>query len=552
MAKIVIVDDSRTQRTTIALALERKGYQVLQVSDGLEAINLVRSEDPDLLISDIVMPELTGYQVCRLLKNDPPTEDLPIILLTTLEHQEHRFWGKEAGADSYVLKSADPTALENEVARLLKEKKRLPREERGRKAPAPFARQGAHARLTDLLDRLLFEATVANRIREIARFSGNLIRSLQGFFEFFQDLIGYQIAVLCLRHPSNDPQLVIHLRGSVPVALLEKAKETLRKEGLLNPNGKETVQEHILNQECLSKEKLVDETPLIALSTRLSVAHKEAALMVFNVNPALYSEETNHTLEVAARELEPILRYNMQAEAVEKLKADFTAMIIHDLRSPLMAIMSGAEILEDGLAGPITEEQKKWAGRIRASSHSLRNLVNDFLDLSKIEAGRIELAKEDVDLKQLIQDSVDNYLVLAQEKKISLKCNPDSALPSVAADPRRLDQVFANLLTNALKFTAEGGEIEVGAIHEKGVGAKVWVKDNGVGIPAQEIGELFQKYRQTASGKTSTGKGTGLGLVICKMIVEAHGGKIWVESEEGKGTTFFFLLPMNLPEIPHS
>src|SRR6185369_1180386 len=101
-AKIVVVDDSRTQRSTIAMALERRGYEVIQGSDGLEALHLVHNESPDLLISDIVMPELTGYQVCRLLKNDAATEDLPIILLTTLEHQEHRFWGKEAGADSFV------------------------------------------------------------------------------------------------------------------------------------------------------------------------------------------------------------------------------------------------------------------------------------------------------------------------------------------------------------------------------------------------------------------------------------------------------------------
>ena len=110
-AKIVVADDSRTQRSTIALALERQGYQVVQGSNGLEAFHLVQSESPDLLVSDIVMPELTGYQVCRLLKNDPATEDLPIILLTTLDQQEHRFWGKEAGADSYVLKGTGTAPL---------------------------------------------------------------------------------------------------------------------------------------------------------------------------------------------------------------------------------------------------------------------------------------------------------------------------------------------------------------------------------------------------------------------------------------------------------
>ncbi len=135
-------------------------------------------------------------------------------------------------------------------------------------------------------------------------------------------------------------------------------------------------------------------------------------------------------------------------------------------------------------------------------------------------------------------------MVLAQGKKISLKSRVDPSLPPISVDPRRLNQVFSNLLSNAIKFTAQGGEIEVGAYRENGATAKVWVKDSGVGIPSQEIDQLFQKYRQTASGKTAKEKGTGLGLVICKMIVEAHGGKIWVESKEGKGTTFFFSLPL--------
>ena len=229
-AKIVVVDDSRTQRSTIALAIERKGHQVVQGSNGLEAIHLVHSERPDLLVSDIVMSELTGYQVCRLLKNDPATEDLPIILLTTLDHQEHRFWGKEAGADSYVLKGADTAPLEQEVARLLLEKKRRPKEERAPKGGASSARQAAHARLTDLLDRLLFEATISNRIRETGRSSGDLIRSLKSFFEFFQSLIDYQIALLCLRAP-NGPMLVVHLAEQIPNSLLEEAKKSAMEEG---------------------------------------------------------------------------------------------------------------------------------------------------------------------------------------------------------------------------------------------------------------------------------------------------------------------------------
>ena len=171
------------------------------------------------------------------------------------------------------------------------------------------------------------------------------------------------------------------------------------------------------------------------------------------------------------------------------------------------------------------------------------DLTNDVLDLSKLETGHIDIVTEDVDLGRLIRNIVDNYTVMAQDKKIRLWSSVDPALPQITADARRLDQVLSNLLSNAMKFTGEGGEVEVGGGREDSSEIKVWVRDTGVGIPSEELPELFQKYKQTTSGKTSQQKGTGLGLVICKMIAEAHGGRIWAESEEGKGTTFFFSLP---------
>lgn len=229
-------------------------------------------------------------------------------------------------------------------------------------------------------------------------------------------------------------------------------------------------------------------------------------------------------------------------QKADKEKADFTAMIVHDLRSPLTTVTGAVSILDDGLSGPLNSEQKKWLARIGAASRRLMDLINDFLDLSKLEAGHIDLLKAETDLKQLIESSLDTYSILAQDKKISLAAGVAPGLPRVQADSRRLEQVFSNLLSNAIKFTPQGGKIEVGACRDSHEAVKIWVKDSGLGIPGQEIDQLFQKYRQTASGKNAH-QGTGLGLVICKMIVEAHGGKIWIESEEGRGTTFFFTLP---------
>jgi two-component system, NarL family, sensor histidine kinase BarA len=208
-------------------------------------------------------------------------------------------------------------------------------------------------------------------------------------------------------------------------------------------------------------------------------------------------------------------------------------------------VVSIAESLHGGLFGPVNEQQNKWLWKIETNCKGLIEHVSDFLDLSKIEAGHIELVKKLVDIDALIRESLVEHSIQAERSHIVLRSQIDVQLPAVRVDPRRVNQVLSNLLSNALKFSDDGGEIEVGAGRSREDEVIVWVKDKGVGIPSDEIGQVFEKYRQLSSGRNSGYKGTGLGLVICKEIVEAHGGRIWTESKEGKGTTVFFSLPVH-------
>ncbi len=242
------------------------------------------------------------------------------------------------------------------------------------------------------------------------------------------------------------------------------------------------------------------------------------------------------------------IRYAIERQrALTELKeanqriADFTAMIVHDLRSPLVNVIAIGDMINDGLFGPLGDEQKKWLGRIVTSGHKLVALVTNFLDLSKLEAGRIEVAPKALALDQLLSAIVDSYQLLAAEKNIALRQN-FSAAGTVDADADRVEQVLINLLSNALKFTPPGGAIEIGTLGRPDE-AEIWVQDSGPGIARDEIGQLFEKYKQTSSAKLSEEKGTGLGLLICKMIVEAHGGRIRAESEPGYGARFSFTLP---------
>jgi signal transduction histidine kinase len=209
-----------------------------------------------------------------------------------------------------------------------------------------------------------------------------------------------------------------------------------------------------------------------------------------------------------------------------------------------MNISGAAEVMINGMFGDVNDEQKRWLGKILANSHSLVNLVSDFLDVAKLEAGYVELSQERVDLRDLIDRTLDNFLILAQKKEISLTIAAPVSVPLVRGDQRRLEQVISNLVSNAINFTHPGGSIELGMAQGDDAQVRIWVRDNGVGIPHTEVAKLFEKYRQGSNTAESGHKGTGLGLVICKMVVQAHGGRIWVETEEGKGSTFSFSLPI--------
>ena len=234
-----------------------------------------------------------------------------------------------------------------------------------------------------------------------------------------------------------------------------------------------------------------------------------------------------------------------ERKRAQRTLADFTAMVAHDLRSPLSNVVSIVDSVRDGLFGPVTPLQEKWLWKIQTNCRSLIQHVSDFLDLSKFSAGELQLVKAPADLAALLDDCVQEYAIEAGKRRIALRTEIDASLRSFPLDQRRISQVLSNLLSNALKFTEAGGSIEVGARDVNGADVLVWVKDSGAGIAADEIEVVFDMYRQTQSGQESYYRGTGLGLAICKRIVEAHGGRLWVESEIGKGSAFYFTLPKN-------
>ncbi len=231
-----------------------------------------------------------------------------------------------------------------------------------------------------------------------------------------------------------------------------------------------------------------------------------------------------------------------QLEVANRHKSEFLANMSHELRTPLNAIIGFSEVLRDRMFGDVNEKQLEYLQDIHSSGKHLLSLINDILDLSKIEAGRMELELSKFDLPTAIENAVTLVKERAGRHGIALELNIDKGLNNFVGDERKLKQVIVNLLSNAVKFTSEGGKVAVRAAPIDGA-VEISVADSGVGIAPQDQGTIFEEFRQVGGDYAHKREGTGLGLTLTKKFVELHGGKIWVNSEPGKGSMFTFTLP---------
>lgn len=251
----------------------------------------------------------------------------------------------------------------------------------------------------------------------------------------------------------------------------------------------------------------------------------------------LIGEWVSHELE-SIENIRTLTRAKEEAERHSKAKSEFLNVMSHELRTPLTVILGYLPMLRDADKLPPAEMIAEFSRDMDTAGHQLMAMINDLLDISKIEADRLELKPEEIDLRQLIGDIVRSVESLAREADIELIT--DIRIEKIHADPVRLKQIIYNLLSNAIKFT-KSGSVTISCISNEG-GMLVSVKDTGVGIPSQQLSKIFEKFHQIDSSSTRATRGTGLGLAITKKLIELHGGKIEVESEVNQGTCFTFTI----------
>ncbi|HJT21898.1 MAG TPA: GAF domain-containing sensor histidine kinase [Nitrospira sp.] len=290
------------------------------------------------------------------------------------------------------------------------------------------------------------------------------------------------------------------------------------------------LQEHALNEEDL------DVMVTVANQLAIALEHASAYREIEELNVGLEEKVRERTAQLEAA--------NEQLKELNQLKSTFVSVVSHELRTPMTSIRVYVENMLDGLTGTLTEKQKQYLGRIQFNIDRLTRMIIDLLDLSRMEAGWVELRQESVAIHELMHEVVDNMRSIAGGKSVTLEARSVSSVDAIQADRDKVTQILTNLIGNAIKFTPSGGRVRVTAefLEDDGM-LRFCVSDNGCGIPPDEVPRVFEKFFRGLT-TTSETRGAGLGLAIVKSLVELHGGQIWVDSILGSGSSFFFTLPL--------
>ncbi|MBN1912964.1 MAG: PAS domain-containing sensor histidine kinase, partial [Candidatus Omnitrophica bacterium] len=262
---------------------------------------------------------------------------------------------------------------------------------------------------------------------------------------------------------------------------------------------------------------------------------------VLRASSAVIENENGKTIGMVS-----VLSDITKQKELDRLKSSFISHVSHELRTPLVAIEQSISLILSKTAGPISRDQEEFLSISQRNLKRLSHLIDDLLDLSKLEAGRMDLKREPLMITKLIDDCVESLRLWANSKSIDIRVESKGDLPAVSADAEKIYQVLNNLLGNAIKFTPSGGYVSIEPALKKEQGViEVSVSDNGIGIPEEALAKIFDKFYQVGDRIATDLSGTGIGLAIAKEIVELHGGTIRAESRKGEGAKFIFALPVN-------
>jgi DNA-binding response OmpR family regulator len=519
---VLVIDDSPTFREGLRLELEQAGYVVVTAATGEEGLRTAVGLQPGAVIVDGSMPGIDGATVIRRMRQDAILRRTPCLLLTASEDRSNEVRALDAGADAYVRKEDEPNVILARLAAVLRSSSSSPGS-----APARASFLGPK-KILAVDDSATFLQELASQLRDE---SYDVVPVRSG--EEALELLAAQ-SVDCILLDLEMPGL-----SGQETCRRIKATPSGRSIPLLILTAREDPGAMIDSMNAGADDYVPKSSDFEILKARLRAQLRRKQF-----------EEESHAQELArtrAALLSEVQQKNAELVQANRLKTEFLANMSHELRTPLNSIIGFTEVLIDEKFGGLNERQRRYLQNVHQSGRHLLRLINDLLDQSKIEAGRLEVARQRCAARHLTYEAVTTVQPMADAKQITLVTDPRDAprLPFVAGDMTRFRQVIFNLLANAIKFTPIGGRVEVRSqLGADGSYVRTTVSDTGPGIPADEIGRLFTPFTQLPGTRELHVTGTGLGLALSKNLVELMGGRIGVVSTPGEGATFFVELPV--------
>ena len=572
-ACILIVDDERQNRGLLEVMLKPEGFLLLTAAGGEEALAIIARQPPDLILLDVMMPGMDGYEVANRIKSDPATKSIPVIMLTALDDRNARMLGLTAGAEDFLTKPVDRAELSVRVRNLLRIKAY------GDKLQGTLdALETVNAELDRRTREIVSAQAIADaataRLGRLQRITAALSNTVT------QDEVAGSVlreAILALECDAG--AVVVAPAEDEPLTLL---RESGRLDGLMRsfrhrnpPRSDNPYSDAVKNCRAIyleSFEEMVERYPgfcdLSKAKARcawmilpLEIAGQAVGALAFGfTHPRKFSEGERHFADTVARYCAQALdrvrlriaaaaaiaeasEARMMAEHANNAKTVFLRAMSHELRTPLNAISGYTEILELGIRGVVNPEQVKDLGRIKRAAAYLLRLINDVLTIARLEGAR-PLNVISIAVNPVLAEVEGLCALQAKANGLTLTVPQCAEEIHVAADAERFQQILLNLITNAIKFTPDGGMIDVTCDQESGV-ARVRVRDTGVGVRAIDIDRVFEPFVQIDRHLTkATQQGVGLGLSISRELARAMHGDLTLESAEGTGSTFTLSLPV--------
>ena len=496
---VLVVDDTEGNRYVVARLLRAAGMRVSEAANGREALDLVAERSPDLVVLDINLPDITGYEVCRIIKGDPATAFIPVMHLSaSYVADADRAYGLDAGADAYLTHPIDPALLLATTRALL----------RASHAEAAFRRAALEWRTTfDAIADAIFLIEASGVVRRCNRAAADLVR----------------------RHPH---------------ALIGRTWEQVV--GELDA-GRPDVLRSLTHAPAVRDIELLVRGRWWNLSSNRAADEGSTAQLVVCVLSDITTqkrarEERDALLERTESALRDAEAARLEAETASRAKSDFLAVMSHELRTPLNAIAGFTELISLGIRGPVTGAQLADLERIRRSQVTLLALINALLSLAKLESGSVRYEIVEIVADEALASAGEFVEAQLRTKGLHFVHEPSASAMVLCADPEKLQQILLNLLSNAVKFTEAGGTITLRCERSDGR-VHLRVSDTGAGIPADKLATIFDPFVQVDQRLTREHQGVGLGLAISRNLALGMNGELDVSSVVGEGSTFTLSLP---------